>query len=58
MRGVTVEGVDTGRQLMSGFRTACDSGDLNARALPLTEAILACIALDEPFNFDFNLLPG
>ncbi|MFT5893355.1 MAG: glycerol-3-phosphate dehydrogenase (NAD(P)+) [bacterium] len=57
MRGVTVEGVDTGRQLLPGFRVACVEGQLDANALPLTCAILATIAEDEPFNFDFKLLP-
>ena len=57
MRGVTVEGVDTGRQLLLGFRTACLEEHLDARALPLTSAILATIAEDEPFKFDFKLLP-
>lgn len=57
MRGVTVEGVDTGRQLLPGFRVACVEGKLDARALPLTCAILSTIAEDEPFKFDFKLLP-
>ncbi len=58
MSGVTVEGVDTGRQLLPGFRKACAEGDLDSTELPLTCAILATIGEDEPFKFDFKLLPG
>jgi len=57
MSGVTVEGVDTGRRLLSGFRAACNSGELDIQALPLASAILAAIADNEPFRFDFKLLP-
>ncbi len=57
MKGVTVEGVDTGRQLLPGFRKACVEGNLDPIALPLTRAILATIGEDEPFKFDFRLLP-
>ena len=58
MKGVTVEGVDTGRALSSGFRTACDSGRLHPAALPLTRAILDCIDAGRPFALDFRDLPG
>ncbi|MFK7997789.1 MAG: hypothetical protein AB8B87_26925 [Granulosicoccus sp.] len=58
MAGVTVEGVDTGRALASGFRAGCTNGKLNASALPLTLAILDCIEHDKPFAFDFETLPG
>ncbi|MFT4725811.1 MAG: glycerol-3-phosphate dehydrogenase (NAD(P)+) [Granulosicoccus sp.] len=57
MSGVTVEGVDTGRQLLPGFRVACIAGQLDTKALPLTRAILAAISEDQPFKFDFKLLP-
>ncbi len=58
MRGVTVEGVDTGRQLATGFRHACNSGELDPGALPLTGAILDSIEHDASFNFNFKSLPG
>ncbi|OED38818.1 hypothetical protein AB833_18215 [Chromatiales bacterium (ex Bugula neritina AB1)] len=58
MHGVTVEGVDTGRQLSAGFQAACENGELDAHVLPLTAAILACIDQDLPFKFDFSSLPG
>lgn len=57
MAGVTVEGVDTGRNLLGGFRAACDRGVLQAAQLPLTDAILNCIEFDERFAFDFMQLP-
>jgi len=57
MKGVTVEGVDTGRQLLAGFRAACHDGRLNTKELPLTSAILATIESDEKFVFDFKSLP-
>lgn len=58
MRGVTVEGVDTGRALSRGFRAACARGELDAARLPLTRAILDCIDADRPFALDFRDLPG
>lgn len=58
MKGVTVEGVDTGRQLLAGFQVACQRGDLQSRELPLTQAILSSIDLDSIFEFDFTQLPG
>ena len=58
MRGVTAEGVDTGRALSRGFRAACGAGALDPARLPLTRAILDCVD-DEarPFAFDFRDLP-
>ena len=58
MRGVTVEGVDTGRALSPGCRAACSSGRLDSSRLPLTCAILDCIDDDRPFSLDFRDLPG
>jgi glycerol-3-phosphate dehydrogenase (NAD(P)+) len=58
MAGITVEGVDTGRRLLPGFRAACRSGTLTAGSLPLTAAILQCIETDEAFDFNFTDLPG
>lgn len=58
MAGVTVEGVDTGRSLLSGFKAACKSGVLEVAQLPLTAAILDCIENDRAFAFDFEQLPG
>lgn len=58
MAGVTVEGVDTGRNLQKGFRAACANGELDATQLPLTDAILTCIEFDKPFAIDFARLPG
>ncbi len=57
LKGVTVEGVDTGRQLLPGFRKACHDGILHSADLPLTQRILACIENNEPFAFDFCDLP-
>lgn len=57
MRGVTVEGVDTGKQLLAGFKVACKSGALNASELPLTCAILDVIEKGLPFSLDFDRLP-
>lgn len=58
MQGVTVEGVDTGRQILSGVHSACESGKLEAEALPLTTAILKSISTGGAFEFDFTQLPG
>jgi len=58
MQGVTVEGIDTGRALSSGFHQACARGELDAARLPLTRAILACIDAERPFTLDFRDLPG
>lgn len=58
MKGVTVEGVDTGRALASGFRGACERGELDAARLPLTQAILGCVEDDRAFALDFEELPG
>ncbi len=57
MHNVTVEGVDTGKQLLPGFRFACNTGELNENDFPLTCAILAAIEKDLPFDFDFRKLP-
>lgn len=58
MFGVTAEGIDTGRQLSVGFRSACKQGQLKAEYFPLVHAILECIDHDAPFVFDFQSLPG
>ena len=58
MKGVTVEGVDTGQALSGALRAACERGALERDALPLTRAILACIDDDRPFALDFRDLPG
>ena len=57
MKGVTVEGVDTGRNLMDAYRNACKQGTLDAAKLPLTSAILECIDNNGAFNFNFADLP-
>ncbi len=57
MSGVTVEGVDTGKQLLSGFAHACDNGTLQAETLPLTQAILNTIETKQTFNFEFSSIP-
>jgi len=57
MKDVTVEGVDTGRNLLSGFKAACANGDLTQSTLPLTSAILECIESDGTFEFNFEHLP-
>jgi glycerol-3-phosphate dehydrogenase (NAD(P)+) len=60
MKGVTVEGVDTGRNLSASCRAACQAGRLNPDAIPLTLAILDCIDNEADnealFNFDFGCL--
>ena len=58
MHNVTVEGVDTGRQLLPGFRYACEHGRLKIDDFPLTCAILNVIEKEQPFAFDFGSLPG
>lgn len=58
MKGTTVEGVDTGRQLLPGFRYACKQGKLNTADFPITTAILDVIEFDRRFNFEFASLPG
>ena len=58
MHQVTVEGVDTGKQLLPSFRAACANGELHSKELPLTSAILNVIENNQPFNFEFNSLPG
>ncbi len=58
MHNVTVEGVDTGKQLLPGFRAACANGNLNPNDVPLTSAILTVINDNQPFKFEFNSLPG
>lgn len=57
LHGVTVEGVDTGRNLYTGFTHACKTGVLDKKRLPLTSAILQSIIHNTRFNFDFNTLP-
>ncbi len=58
MQNVTVEGVDTGRQLLPGFKNACNTGVLDKEDFPLTTAILSAIEKDKPFKFEFEKLPG
>ncbi len=57
MQGVTVEGLDTGRQLLRGFNHALATDTLPAEKLPLTRSILASIEHDQLFEFDFTGLP-
>jgi len=54
MKGVTVEGLDTGRQLLRAFDSAIASRSLHSDQLPLTTAILESIASDSFFEFDFK----
>lgn len=58
MKGVTVEGVDTGRRLAAGFEKACQRGELRATQFPLTRSILDSIVNDVPFELAFTQLPG
>jgi len=58
MLNVTVEGVDTGRQIHTAVQHACASGELPAAMLPLTLAILDCIHTGGKFKFEFASLPG
>ena len=58
MKGVTAEGVDTGRSLSRGLRAATGTGPIDGARLPLTRAILDCVDdADRPFAFDFRDLP-
>jgi len=54
MKGVTVEGLDTGRQLSSAFNSAIANRSLTRDQLPLTTAILESIGSDSFFKFDFG----
>jgi glycerol-3-phosphate dehydrogenase (NAD(P)+) len=56
MKGVTVEGVDTGRSLSAACRAACLSSELVPESIPLTLSILDCIDIDAPFSLDFSQL--
>ncbi len=58
MKNITVEGVDTGKQLLAGFRYACDKGNLQVNDFPITCAILDVIENEKPFKLDFGLLPA
>ena len=58
MPNTTVEGVDTARQLLPGFKYACEQGRLNEQDFPLTRSILDVVEHEEPFSFDFTSLPG
>ncbi len=58
MLDVTVEGVDTGRQIHSAVIAAFETEKLHAEEIPLTLAILECINTGGLFEFDFTLLPG
>jgi glycerol-3-phosphate dehydrogenase (NAD(P)+) len=57
LKGVTVEGVDTGKRLAPGFYAACDSGELTITDLPLTCVILDSILKDVEFKFNFDTFP-
>jgi len=57
LKGVTVEGVGTGKHLAPGFYAACDTGALARSDLPLTSAILDSIINDVVFEFNFETLP-
>jgi len=56
MKGVTVEGVDTGRSLASSFEQSCRLGKLDPKRFPLTKAILDCIVEDAAFELSFSNL--
>jgi len=58
MHSITVEGVDTGKQLLTGFRNACNEGSLQVSDFPITCAILDVIENEKPFELDFGLLPA
>lgn len=58
MHNITVEGVDTGKQLLTGFRNACSKGNLQVIDFPITCAILDVIENEKPFKLDFGLLPA
>lgn len=58
MHDVTVEGVDTAKQLSPGFRRACKEGRLQAEDFPLTRAILDVVEHEQAFMFKFESLPG
>ena len=58
MKNITVEGVDTGREISSGVFAACQSGELNSEEIPLTLSILDCINSGGTFQFNFTKLPG
>jgi len=58
MVNVTVEGVDTARQLLPGFRFACKKGILQASDFPLSCAILDVVENNRPFVFSFDSLPA
>jgi len=51
MLNITVEGVDTGRQIYSAVHSACACGELDAADIPLTIAILECINSGNTFDF-------
>ena len=57
MKDVTVEGVDTGKQLLSGFNHAVNNGSVVESQLPLTRSILNSIEKDQLFAFDFASIP-
>lgn len=57
MAAVTVEGMDTGRNMTRALDEAYRTSALRETQLPLTNAILASINHDELFKFDFAGLP-
>ena len=56
LRGETVEGVDTGRNLAPGLHAAFAAGDLDRARFPLGTALLDAILEDGPFRLDFARL--
>jgi len=58
MHNITVEGVDTGKQLLPCFRNACNKGGLQVSDFPITCAILDVIENEKPFKLEFGLLPA
>ncbi len=58
LKGETVEGVDTGRNLAPGLRAAFPVAELDAAEFPLASALLEAIVEGRPFRFDFAELHG
>lgn len=53
LKGETVEGVDTGRNLAPGLGTAFQSGTLDRADFPIASGLLDAILEDKPFRLDF-----
>ncbi len=56
LKGETVEGIDTGRNLAPGLFMAFERGILNRRAFPLAAALLEAILDNKLFDFDYGSL--